>query len=411
MALLGDILFSVRSKIPDLPTQLFPAPSIISLTPASGTFLPVGTWFIVVTLLTPWGETLPSSEGSVTVTAGNQNVTVSAGFPGLTSNIIGVRVYFGQPSGGENQYQQFTGTASVVTLATGTNIGMPPTRSTAFIMDADGPTFGASTVYQWLNEGLSEFSRATGGILDYCGVPTIAGQPLYSIPGHWLEISDVWYGGFWVQGGKRQEFFRRNTVNTSVLSAVSISVSTDQQVMEVSYQPDRSSGVTATTGSMTAASTSVTITNAGAFLLPFGFAQIGTEIVAYASLSGSSLTGLIRSLGASTAQAWPPGTTVTELSLFWCGKRTFGIKYSPGQAYSTLQAPHGWAAILPMWMLAQAKKAEQDIDGALKLEKDFFGMVGEWYRSNKGVTRQVQVGGYSNALTFDNTIAGGILIP
>jgi hypothetical protein len=278
-------------------------------------------------------------------------------------------------------------------------------------MDSDGAMFGASTLYQWLNEALNKFTRAVGGIMDYSGVPTVAGQPLYVAPGQWAEITDVWYGGYWVKGGKRAEYFRRNTVQSSILSSVTVSVFSDKQVLEVNYQPDRTSGVTATTANMSATDTSVTITNTGAFLLPFGFAQIGTEIVAYASLNGGAMAGLIRGLGSTVATAWPSGTTVTELSLFWCGKRLTLLPYSPGDSLKNLAAPQGWVAILPDYLLAQAKKAELDLEASEKLEKSFFEEIAKWETANKGVVTRVQVGGNTATLSFNPVLGQGVIIP
>jgi hypothetical protein len=158
---------------------------------------------------------------------------------------------------------------------------------------------------------------------------------------------------------------------------------------------------------MGATDISVVIANPGAFLLPFGFAQIGTEIVAYSS---TALGGLIRGLGSTVAQAWPTGTAVTELSLFWCGNRIFNTKYSPGQAGVTLAAPIGWESIIPIWMLAQAKKAELDMQAASGLEKDCLQQAKDWMLGNKGVVSRVQVGGTGVGMTFNNTIAGGLIV-
>ncbi len=409
MALIGDVLFSVRNKIPDLPGTLPPATAAVTVVASVGSTLPTGTYACSVTQRNNWGETLNSSETTSLVVGAGQGIQVTSA---LLPGAVAIRAYLTLPGGAAGSEIQFVeSTTSPFTISVPlTGYGTPPTRSTAYLLDSDGPTFGASTLYSWLNEGLVNFSRVVGGLLDYCGVPTVAGQPMYVAPGEWLEISDVWYGGYWIQGGKRQEFFRRNTVTSQVLTGVTVSVFTDKQVLEVSYQPDRNSGVTTTTANMAATDTSVTINNGGVFLLPFGFAQIGTEIVAYSNVGGS-LSGLIRGLGSTVAQAWPSGTTVTELSLFWCGKRLFNVKYSPGQASTTLQAPHGWASILPLWMLGQAKKAEQDVKGGDELEKAFFAQAQQWYLSNKGVARFIQVGGSGRPLVFDGTVAGGIIVP
>lgn len=393
-------------------------PIVTPLEVGSSTF-PVGTYYAVVTQRNPWGETLATSEfGPLIIPGGgppNFNaILVSCPLlPGATT----IRVYLTQPggaSGSEIQFVESTTTPFSITAPV-TGFGTPPTRSTAWLLDSDGPQFGASTLYQWLNEGLNKFTRAAGGLLDYSGVPTVVGQPLYVLPGEWREISDVWYGGYWVQGGKRAEFFRRNTVTTSVLSRVTVSVFTDKQVIEVCYQPDRTSGVTATTANMAATDTQVAIANTGAFLLPFGFAQIGTEIVAYANLAGGLIAGLIRGLGSTVAQAWPSTTTVTELSLFWCGKRLTLLPYSPGQSLLNLAVPQGWVAIIPNYMLAQAKKAELDLEAAEKLEQTFFREVKEWMEANKPVAQFVQVGGSlgsrSGTLTFDQVLGQGVVVP
>jgi hypothetical protein len=310
-------------------------------------------------------------------------------------------------SGSEIQYVQST-TAPFNITAPLTGFGTPPTRSTAYLMDSDGPQFGASTIYQWLNEAINKLARAVGGLQDYSGVPTVAGQPLYVLPGMWGEISDIWYGGYWVQGGKRAEFFRRNTITSSVLSKATVSVMSDKQIIEVYPQPDRTAGVTSTTAAMGVNDTAVAVANPGAFYLPFGFCQIGTEICAYAQ---TSLSGLIRGLGSTVAQAWPSGTVVTELSLFWCGKRLTLIPYQPGQSLMNLAAPQGWIAILPNYMLAQAKKAELDLEAAKGLEDTFFKEAAEWMVANKPVPRFIQVGGGRGTLAFDTVLNQGVIIP
>lgn len=413
MALVGDMIFRCRSKIPDLPPSV-PPPVVSGIVPGTGGALDPGTYYVVATQFSVWGESGASSELSVTLGAGQTslNVNVTPHF-GVTF----IRVYVGTSSGAEYFYYQsptLTYTGSFVNVAILTPllpVGFPPSRGTAYLLDFDGKTFGVSTVYDWLNDALVNISRAVGGLLDYSGVPTQAGQPMYVLPGEWVEITDIWYGGYWVQGGQRMEFFRRDAVTTSILSSASVSVFTDKQVLEVSYQPDRDSGLTNTTLNISLTDTSAPINDTSQFLLPFGFAQIGTEIVAYSSLASGRLGGLIRGLGSSVAQDWPNGTLVRELSLFWCGKRLFTSKYVPGQAAVTLAAPVGWESIIPVWMLAQAKKAELDMQAAAQLEESCLKQAKDWLLGNKGVVRRIQVGGSGGTMTYANTVAGGVIIP
>ena len=413
MPTIGSLIILTRGKIPDIQgIGLVSAPVVPTATAATsfGGILVAGTYFLKITLVFPWGETLPSPEVSATVSGPNNSISVGsiARSPGM----VGIKVYSGVTS-----QEQFVAEFIPLDYSNpnpvifdGQNLVSlnPPTRSTAYMPDSDGNMFGAGTMYDWLNNGLNKLSHAVGGILDYCGVTTQPGNGMYVIPGQWLKITDVWYGGYWIKGGNRAEYFRRNTVTSNVLQMVTISVTGGQQVMEVSYQPDRASGVTATNANVTATANSVGIANISAFLLPFGFAQIGTEIVAYSKLQGTTMSGLIRGLGNTVAQAWASGTVVNELSLFWNGRRVFNDLYYPGQSGTILPVPVGWVPILEDYMLAQAKKAEQNLQEWKQLEENAFAQAQAWMLANKGVTSRVQVGGNNEPYVYDQTVAGGI---
>ena len=412
MALVGNPIITARSHIPDVAPTL-PAPSAtVTVVSASGSTLTPGTYAAVVTQRNPWGETAPSSETTGLVVGPNQGIQVVTGmFPSTTA----VRIYLTLPGGAAGTEIQFSessqGTFTMSSPATGA--GSPPSQSSSYLPDSDGNMFSAATLYSWLNEGLKNLSRAVGGILDYCGVPTVSGQPLYVCPGQWLQIIDVWYGGYWIQGGKAAEFFRRNAVTSQVLQAVTVSIFSDKQVIEVSYQPDRNSGVCATSGTLTASATSINLSgnNPNVFLLPFGFVQIGTEICAYANVTTSAITGLIRGIGGTSAQAWPNATTVTELSLFWRGKRILEPGLQPGSGLSTLPCPSGWDTILPLYLQAKAKMSEQDMTAADALMKQFYAEAKEWLQSATKPPSFVQVGGNARTITYDQTVAGGIILP
>lgn len=388
-----------------------PAPTATSAVVNVSSTLPTGTYFLVVTQRNPWGETLPSTENTpVLIVAAGQGIQITSPLlPGANT----IRAYLtlsGGASGSEIQFVESSSSPFTISAPL-TSAGTPPTRSTAWLLDSDGPMFGASTVYGWLNSGLNKFTRAVGGILDYSGVPTVAGKGMYVVNGEWAELSDVWYGGYWVKGGKRAEYFKRNTVTTSILNSVTVSVFSDKQVIEVDNQPDRDSGVTQTTAAMSAFDMSVPIQNTSAFLLPFGFAVIGGEIVAYYSLANGQMGSMIRGLGQTVAQAWPANTTVFELSLFWCGKRLTLNPIQPGSSTSSLLVPQGWAAILPNYLLAQAKKAELDLESSKALEETFFREIKDWMLANKGVVTRVQVGGNVSTISFDQVLGQGVIIP
>ena len=177
MSLVGDIIMELRSRIPDAP-PVGNVPQII-LTPyndPSG-FLPTGlTYFVVGTQFNQWGESAPSAEASVALTAPNNAIRVD--FYNVGNSL---RLYWGNISGEEvNVGQAPPGTPPAP--GTGTLVmgipgyvgyqGMPPTRSTLFLPDGDGNFIGGYTAFRLLNRALQEMVKIAGGIIDVTGVNT-----------------------------------------------------------------------------------------------------------------------------------------------------------------------------------------------------------------------------------------------
>jgi hypothetical protein len=408
--LVGSLIQSARVALPDRPGTL-PAPTAsFAVVTATGSTLPAGTYLTIATQFNPWGETLGSTESGNLVVGANQGIQVTSA---LLPGAIKTRCYLTLAGGTTGTEQQFVeSTSSPFTIsAPPVNAGVPPSRNTAYNPDTDGAAVSASQMYHWLNNGLTRLSRLVGGVLDYSGVGTVPGQPYYVVTGEWLDIPNVWYNGWWVQGADPGGFFKRNAVLTGILSRVAVSIFDDRCILEVSYQPDRQAGSTTTTGpNMGLTDTSVGVTSTSAFLLPNGFCQIGTEICAYSGLSGGKLNGLIRRLGGTSAVAWASGTTVQELNLFFQGKRILSFGFVPGQSQTVIPVPEGWSDLLTSYIVARFRGARQEYDEEEKRLASFDRACRDW-ALNKPVEKHVQVGGSRTPLTYQRSVAGGIIIP
>lgn len=406
--LVGDLIQAAREAMPDRSGTLPNATSTVAVSTPPSSTLPTGTYFVYVTQRNPWGETMGAESAQQTITAGQALQITSPLMPGATT----IRAYITNPggvSGTETQFVESTSSPFLIS-APPVNAGLPPNRNSAYNPDTDGNAVSCSVLYRWVNDGLKAISRLVGGILDYSGVGTQPGQPLYVCTGQWIDVSDVWYNGYWIKGGKRGDFFRRNTVTSSVLNNVACSVMDDRVILEVSYQPDRTAGVTTTTADMSNTATSVGITNTGFALLPFGFAQIGSEVVAYSSLASGAMSGLIRRLSGTSAQAWPSGTTVKELNLFFCGKRILDPGYYPGQALIAIPFQAGLDVILTTYILSRYRDAEQDFKEAQARRQEFQQMAKDWVPT-KAIEKGVQVGGDGSTYVYNWTVAGGLVLP
>jgi hypothetical protein len=409
-SLIGDVLIQARETVPDMPQTLF-VPTFLTAAPATvgGASVPAGNWFLVITAVNQWGETTATSnEIEVTVGGGQNAVNVNYIAPPGT---VFINVYFGQTSGNENLYVQIpalgSGTGQITSLF-GVNAA-PPVRNTAWLPDTDGGFISSGAIFRWLNAALEIIARGTGGFQDYSAVGSTINQPLYQIPGNWNAITSIWYDGYWMQGGDPGYFWRRNSITSQVLSSAHISHNSGRTILEVYPQPARTAQTTTLAGPMTIADTVANLTNCQ-FVLPFGFCSIGSEIVAYATINGNQLTGLIRGLGGTSILPHNASESVVECNIAWMGKRQSSQKYAPGQSGVTLPVTSGWDQLIVQYIAGRAKIVEHDMQSMSAFNQDMEKQVQGWAKVNNSVVRRRQVGGPNGPLVYYPDIAGGLIV-
>jgi hypothetical protein len=392
-----------------MPQTLVNPTSAVAVVAGAST-LPAGTYRCVVTQTNNWGETLGATEVSGLVVSGNVIQVTSALVPGATT----IRAYLTLPGGAagtECQYATSTVSPFIIS-APPTGVGAPPDRNTAWNPDSDSDFVSAGAMYRWLNNGLAKISRHTGGLRDYGGMQSILNQPIYQIPGQWNAITDVWYDGYWMMGADKGYFFRRNSVTSQVLSSATISIQNNQQYMEVYPQPARTSSTTTLAFPMAANDVNATLTDASGFVLPFGFMKVDSEIMAYSSINGNSMIGLIpRGLGGTGAVAHLAGAQVLELNLFFAGRRQMLTQYVPGNSGLLLPTPSGWELLLINYLAGRAKLVEHDAQSFQAFDNDMEKMIKNWAETNKGVLKRRQIGPTNSPQTYYGDIAGGLILP
>lgn len=407
----GDAIISARQVIPDMP-QTLGVPNLVSVAAATviGGQLTAGTYYVKITAKTPYGESLPSNEQTVTLSGGQNSIIVNQS-PANVGIPTDFNVYIGTTAGLQVIWAAAGNTTASFTISAFPNSGAPPSRNTAFLPDTDGALVGASAIYGWLRDGLRIISRLAGGLLDYSGIQSAINQPLYQLNQTWIEITSLWYDGWWFKGGDRGQFFRRNTLTSSILSGASISAYNNVQVLELYPQPSRTAASTTLAVAMAATDLTATLASTSGYLLPFGFTQIGSELMAYNVIRpGNQLVGLIRGLGGSFAVPHLVGETALEINCFWSGKRQIDPNYQPGSSASVLPIPNGWGVLLAQYISGRAKNIEHDGQYSKQLADDLKASIKEWGRNEKGVVRRRQVGGDGAPAAYYSDMAGGIII-
>jgi hypothetical protein len=418
MPLVGDVIMQFRELATDLPNILGP-PFINSATQivsTSGQF-GISTVYFFATTIGQWGETLASPEQSLTITGSNNAIQINlTTFP--FSNAV--RIYYSvNVPGAESLYEQFTvpsqaGTTNpTVTIINVGLSGFSPQRNTAYNPDQDGPAVGAYAAYRWLNAALTwAASKNKGGIPSFGAIGTISGQGVQVFNGYWKKFDTAWYDGYPLYLARKNDVFRKAPVPGTV-AALILHEATDRLVVEMWPQPSRTSAQTTLASGISINATTATLTNASAWKLGFGKAQIDQEIMEYSAINGNVLSGLVRGLAGTTAVAHNISAPVTELNMEISGLR-MPASYSVGAAMSTLQAPPGWENALSRYMLYMFRSAEQDDAGANRYLKEAEAMFGE-LSANRIIIgpRQVSISAGRGAETYPSLggVFGGVIVP
>jgi hypothetical protein len=421
MALVGDIIMGLREAATDLPVRQLPAPGT-ELTVASSvvasTTLPAGGYFVKLAYQNPWGETLPSATefGPITVDA-THGILISA--PTLNSippAVTAILAYFAIGVGVENQFIAISLASLPFTITAPGTTGFPRGVSTAYLPDSDGSLVSAFAAYRWLNDGLKEAcGKCGGGLPDMSGVASVAGQGLYQLQGSWWKANQAWYDGYPMSISASTSIFRKNPITGNYAMAFVVGQVQDRVVIEMWPQPARTSGQATLNTAITGIQTGTFLVTPGAssFVLTFGLAKIGSEIVYYSAMPGGSISVVMRGMGGTIPGPWPAGTLVQELNVFFYGMRTAPI-YSVGQASLTFNLPPGWEPALAHYLLHRYRLTERD-PAAAKDEYGQFSQIIGSFPLNKpvGGPRQIQVGGARGVETYPGlgSVFGGVIVP
>lgn len=418
MSLVGNIIMGCRNAAVDVPQGLLtpPAAELAAALFATsvGVTLPVANYYVKLTYRTVWGgETSAGPETGPLAVDATHGIQITGSLPLGVSAVV---AYIGTAFGAETFAFVSTSLPLQITSIAGGYPAAPPLRNRAYLPDTDGAALSATAIFDWLNDGLKEASaKCGGGMPDMSGVASVAGQGLYQLQGSWWRCLKAWYDGYPMSISGSDVIFRKNKVTGNYSMGFFVAEVQDRVLIEAWPQPSRTSGQMTLTNAITATQTGNIAVTAGAsqFVLGFGLAQIGTEIVYYSNLPAGQITVVARGMGGTIPQAWPANTPVLELNLMFIGLRNAPI-YSVGQSSLTLNVPPGWEPALSAYMRYRFKQAEKDYKGAQAEYKQFSDTIaGLPLNKPVGGPRQIQIGGSRGVETMSGlgTTFSGVIVP
>lgn len=241
----------------------------------------------------------------------------------------------------------------------------------------DGNLLRASTLYGWLDKAVKIVAANLGGWLidDWTAMAKQQAQPNYTLDRLFVQVSDA-YADQW-------PLTRLDEAPTIYPNAPIQSqpfwygVHRRADALTLFFWPIEGASDPVTTLSVALGSSgdsAVQVVSTTSFL-SFGFLQIENEIIQYQQLSTSPIgvSVLTRGVGGTVPATHAAGVPVTHLSL-WCkGKRT---PQKIVGATSAIELPLPFLHPLELYVLARARRAEQEFGEARSLMQEFYQEIG-----------------------------------
>lgn len=235
---------------------------------------------------------------------------------------------------------------------------------------ADGGLIRAATMYRWLDEGVRTAARVLGLLVDdWTAIQQINNQPNYSVDSHFIRIVDG-VSNLWPL----------DTISLVEADVIWPSGKTTAQSLEGFYHvvgdhlefglwpvPNASDPTTTLSAGISASATSLSVAAVTSFLA-YGYIQIGTEIIRYDTITGTTLSLLTRGVAGTTAATHSLGDTVTHLGLWLKGKR---VPATISASTSTVELPLDVVTVVQDYMFAMALMAQNEYDASAAVMKRF----------------------------------------
>lgn len=232
----------------------------------------------------------------------------------------------------------------------------------------DGDLFKSQTLLNWISRAVKDLARRTGYcVTDWFAAPLVANQPVVVIDQKFVQFTSA--------NAKQWQLRRMNEAYTIYPSRASGSQpfwygahkQTDHMEFYV-YPTVTTSDPTSTLSSgISASDTSLTVASVTNFL-SFGFVQIDSEIIQYQSITGTTLTALLRGTCGTTAATHSSSATVQHLGFWGKGPR---MPLDVTATTSIVELPLAWQHIIELYVLTRCARTQGDWAAAQGYQREY----------------------------------------
>lgn len=232
----------------------------------------------------------------------------------------------------------------------------------------DGGLFRAQTLYRFLNDGTKALVSKTGWVLeDWTAVPVIAHIPHYEVSNAWQSFDEVFMKGWRLGRAAEGYLMWPQVVETGQPVCYAVHNQTDQTSVRFFPAPNFTDAATTLSAPIDAVQTTIAVASTTGFL-PYGFVQIDSELIQYYGLTSTTLVGVLRGVGATTAATHSASTPVTHCSGWIKGMRT---PKDIVTASDLLEIPNAFQYPLQLYVLSRCRQSENEFAEASSLMQQF----------------------------------------
>lgn len=268
----------------------------------------------------------------------------------------------------------------------------------------DGGLIRAATMYRWLDAGVRVAARECGTVIhDWTAIAQVTGTPNYTVDDAFVALSDG-FSNLWpidiITLLEGDTIWPSGKVQAQSLAGY-YHVEADHLEFGLYPAPNLTDPATTLSGNISASATAFAVASVTGFLA-YGYIKIGSEIMRYESITGTTLNAVTRGCGGTTAATHTGGDAVQHLGLWLKGKR---VPATITSSTSVVELPRDIVMELELYLLARCRRSENEHAEARALLKEF---ADTCRRIAGDPTRRVQ---YGRAREYGEPTVGPVYFP
>lgn len=270
----------------------------------------------------------------------------------------------------------------------------------------DGGLFRSQTLLAWLNRAVKDVARRTGWcVVDWFACQLVIGQPVVALDQKWMQLTSA--------NANQWQLSRLNEAYTISPSRPSGSQpfwfgshkQTDHMEFYVYPTISASDPTSTLSAGISAAVTSLQVASVTRFL-SFGFVQIDNEILQYQTITGTTLSALLRGCCGTTAATHSLGATVQHLGFWGKGPR---MPLEITAATDIVELPLAWQHLVELYVLERCARAQSDFAAAGVYHQGYSEqmemiLADPGWRPSQGVQIPAYGGAIMGPLAWGNTV-------